>query len=808
MALAFVLGEAWALLGLSGFFLPLFVLPAVLIKAVTKPRTGCIAAAFLFCAAGFLLTGHQTEVFDCIGELEGCDVIVTGRVASVSETDYGRRLTLSSVTVIRGETVVSAPGVAVVLYSDDGYEDDETEAAGVGDAVTVTGQLCLYESARNPGNFDSRAYYKSLGVYGYVEADETYVDEDERDVVRSALAKFREYAASCIDLTCDDDRAGIFKAMILGMKDDIDDDIKELYESAGISHILSISGLHISIIGMFIYRLLRRKFLFVPSACVSFPVMVLFGILTGGRISAVRAIVMFAVMLLSDAAGRRYDMISAASAAMLLILFENPFALFNSGFILSFGAIAAICIVNRVVSEFVRFKRNAVCSVMSAFAFCLCINAAINPVIAFYYSELPTYSFILNLFIVPAAGIALSSGIIAMLLACAGCAAGLSFITGIARIAAMPGCGVLFLYERLAGLFERLPFSSVVTGKPSGALIAGYYIVLAALLAAAHIFSLARKRREELKEERFLKNYPKEGIPYDGHDRREERTRRIVGRFALFLAVACLMLSSLYIHTYDGLCITFIDVGQGDSIFIRNGSGSTFLIDGGSSDVSDVAEYRIGPFLKSQAAGSMDYVLISHADSDHTSGIISLMESGDIEIKNIVITANNPGDDSYAELVETAVENGVNVLYIRAGDEISEGALSLVCLYPTDDVNADDANDYSMVISLSYGGFSALFTGDVGADYESFFEDELEEKYTLLKVAHHGSKNSTSEEFLERISPEIAVISCGQDNSYGHPHEELLERLGAVGAAILRTDESGAVSVRTDGESVRVDLFL
>ena len=311
------------------------------------------------------------------------------------------------------------------------------------------------------------------------------------------------------------------------------------------------------------------------------------------------------------------------------------------------------------------------------------------------------------------------------------------------------------------------------------------------------------------------------------------------------------------------LQVTFLDVGQGDCIFLQTENGDSYLTDGGSSSVSKVGKYRMIPFLKYQGASQIKAVFVSHADSDHCNGIAELLEQAELEgirVENLVLTdlADECRSEGYEELVELAGQNGITVQFLHEGQQLQDGELLFQCLHPSKGYRAEDLNETSMVLLVTYREFSMLLTGDVqGAGEEHLtqelqdwkepgvtqmqdvirisgeeesmeeesieeqsiederIEEQIEEKrsqnkmganhaeteLTVLKVAHHGSKNSTSEEFLKAANPKLAIISCGEGNRYGHPHEETLERLEKADVPWFCTKDYGAITVTVDGKS-------
>lgn len=293
-----------------------------------------------------------------------------------------------------------------------------------------------------------------------------------------------------------------------------------------------------------------------------------------------------------------------------------------------------------------------------------------------------------------------------------------------------------------------------------------------------------------------------------------------MGIMGMGLTVA---ISVLSLRISPDLRITFLDVGQGDGILIQSGEFAC-LIDGGSSSVDKVWQYRMENTLKYYGISRLNAVLLSHGDSDHISGVEELLENydkgyggvnvGSITVECIMLPDTGYEDEALENLKSLAAELEIPVGTLTAGGTLTadespgSGEWKLTCLYPDETVATGDSNQDSMVLLLECGDFTALFTGDLEKEgEENFIEMILEKKTTgvdILKVGHHGSKNGTSAELLTLLSPKIAVISCGENNSYGHPAQETLERLEQAGAQIFRTDRNGAVTVEIKNGAVKM----
>lgn len=529
-----------------------------------------------------------------------------------------------------------------------------------------------------------------------------------------------------------------------------------------------MTGLHLSFIGIGAYRIFRRMTgSYTAGGIAGILLLVLYVMMIGVTISAVRALVMFLFRVGADMTGRHYDPPTALAAAAAAVLLWRPLSLYDGGFWLSFGAVFAMIIVLPI------FKGLPV----QGFWASVSINLTILPVMLFYFFEFPPYSLLLNLFVIPLMSAMLFLG----LLGSAAYAAGIPIAVFGLRICKV----ILWLYEKCSEIGMGIPGARMIAGKPRLWQIAAYYI----LLAAALVF-LRRLRRKEIKKASGM-----------------ETAGRI--RIMPLLALA----AGIFILTFrfgeEGrLSVTILDVGQGDGIFIQGPAGGTYLIDGGSSDIKKVGQYRIEPFLKSRGVGRLDYVLISHGDSDHMNGVADLIERRKIgiEIGTLVLPMQEAWDESLCSLADMARQAGIQVAEIGPGQGIQEKEAALSCIQPAKGDEIQPGNEASMVLALSSGEFDMLLSGDVEGKGEELLTERLTKTeqartWEVLKVAHHGSRNSTSERFLQSVQPAFAIISAGEQNRYGHPHQETLVRLKERGIKIYSTQDKGAVMIEVkDGK--------
>ena len=455
-------------------------------------------------------------------------------------------------------------------------------------------------------------------------------------------------------------------------------------------------------------------------------------------------------------------MVTALMVSAALLAMYQPLYLADAAFYLSHGAILGILILLPCLTKMLPQKRWLEGSLAG-----LAIHIALFPVLLWFYFEIPTYSILINMVVIPLMTWVLSLGMFGVLFSLLWLPVG-KVLFG--------GCDwILSFFSWVSEKCCRLPFSRVVFGKPNWWEVVIYYVIL-----LSFVFLL-----KKCKGKPNVAKFRKAGL-----------------LLAIFMVL-------IFVKVPNGkLQITMLDVGQGDSIFMKGPRGHTYLVDGGSSDVDELAKYRIEPFLKSQGVGGLDYVFVSHGDLDHYSGIKEMLERQltGVRIKQLVLPTNYKEDKALLELVKLAMQKNVGVAVIKANQELKEGDLEITCLQPDEGRKALGGNAGSMVLDVIFREFDMLLTGDVEGKGEELLVDHLPKKtYDILKVAHHGSKYSTSERFLQFARPKIAWISAGKQNSYGHPHGETLTRLEKIQSEVFQTTKYGAIMVETDGDLI--DIF-
>ena len=774
---------------------------------------------------------------------EGQSVRLAGKINRVEEKTNCFYYYLTDCSVEQSDHVMPCNDVLAYVSSDD---------YSVGQILILQGTISLFDEATNEGQFDSRAFYRSQKIDFGVWVDSVERVEGKSDRFRVWLSRVRVELGIPLSRYADDD--GVLSAMLLGDKTSLDSEIRSLYQKSGIAHVLAISGLHISLLGMALYRLLRHRcgltYLWAGIVAASF--LVAYTLMTGNAVSARRATGMLIVYLVADLLGRSYDMLSALSLIVILLLWENPFLVTNSGFQFSVAAVVGIgvgqgVLVPRVGSWKVVYGRRkkqddvvrcdaAKCDVakrdatkcdatkcdaakrdaakcdaerirmqnlvdwmkrrmdkcLPGMMISISIQLFTIPLVAYYYYEIPVYAILLNIPVLALIPYVLGLAVFGSLTGQIAFLQPLSF--ALCRV-----CGwVLHGYRWLCDASLLLPGARMITGKPSEVRVVVYYGLLGAFY---YVLWCGMKKKQ------------RQMCTKGAQAEKQEWIRSWFG-FGLGL-VLVLLLTFLFVRGKPEFELDILDVGQGDAIYLCASDGTNFMIDGGSTDVKKVGTYRILPFLKAKAIRKVDYWFVSHTDEDHISGLVEVMESG-YAVGTLVLAEAQKEDEKAHRLAELAQKNGIRVCYMKAGDVLGTRKEDVVnernraetfrieCLYPTNNNDSEDVNDRCLVLYYEDENFSAFFGGDISSEVEEQLVSAGKCRQTdVLKASHHGSKYSNSDVLLHALHPRLTIASAGKKNRYGHPSPEAIARVGESGSTFYSTIDYGRIRVRfVDGEMV------
>ena len=703
----------------------------------------------------------------------------------IYESDNGYTVYLKKVVVKDAGYTISLRGA--VAYADGDLSGMEMLYPGC--TVSFTAKTDDFIQSTNPGSFDLKDYYRQKGYDVILNLNNINVVKPGKSW-RKILYNLKLSMQKVFRVLLNDNEYGLMCTMILGDKSYLPDEIKELYKQGGLSHILAISGLHISLLGMLIYKLLRRTGAGFFAASVPSSVIVLgFVVLCGMGIAMQRALIMYLIMLLSQIAGEGYDSLSALCLAGLIILIHNPLLLFATSFLLSFAAVVGASVIYRILIKYFDAHGVLFCS----FLLCFSIQIATIPISLWNYYEFPVYGIILNVMLLPLVPVILLPGIISGLIGIISLKA--------ASIMILPARCVMFLYYAVFKIFNQLPFSSWITGQPYMFRIVIYYVLVFAL---AFFMYLLKSKGKNRGVKLIYKENLKENIII--HICLSAKSLAAAAMLILFMFAGIFMITFRF---HDLLTVTMLDIGQGDSVAVEHKGGTICFFDGGSTDTSLCGKYIMEPFLKYKGYGHVDYWFVSHTDSDHIIGLIELLESG-YKIRNLYFAKGMVYDKTTADLIELAISSGTKVFLLAPGDKIKAGDDIYTCIFPETENDFTDKNDTCLVMRLdsdtasASGGFSALFTGDLTAVGEEYLVTKgILDEIDLLKVGHHGSKTSSTDDFLAALRPDECIISAGRNNRYGHPAVETIEALSRYTDRIYCTQDCGAITVTVmDGKVV------
>ncbi len=819
-------------------------------------------------------------------------IAVRGTVSECSAVSAGLRLSVSHLTIQKETSDLSLPSdLKLSITIEDTKEDTsagqyDVEFTGTstgnfeyraversanvqpGDEILAQGKFRAYEQATNPGQFDAKEYYSTQNILGTLKCSKLSVTHSSAGGIDRAAYRLRCMLRESYERILEERAARTISAIALGEKSWMEREWKGVYQEGGISHILAISGLHISLVGMCIYRLLRKLGLrFGPAALLSGGALMFYVTMAGFSVSAVRAMIMFFIWLGAQVCGRKYDMITGMAVAASFLAGTDVRNLFQASFLLSFSAITSLAVLVPSITESCRIRTAVGKSVAASAA----VWMGTLPCTLYFFFQVSPWSILVNLAVVPLMTVLMAFGLTAAMVGVISVQAG-TFL-------AAPVYYLLACFEWLCSLEQKLPMAVWVAGRPNAVCIILYYGVIVAVVcilrlrarmarqekpgektgtgkhlrrghdAAQTVDADIRKQKRhdamqvaDMDTQRQKRNTVVQTADADirkwrGHDATQTvdvdirkwrghdaaqiadaNARKQKGHAVLiWMCCGAICIFLMGFHPRGDLQIDCLDVGQGDCALIRLPTGENCLIDGGSTSKSSIWEYTMEPAVKYYGIRTIDYIFLSHADRDHINGITEYLESYDcgfggknvhgVSVKNIVLPVCHEEDD-FAELKNLADRNGIKVWSMEAGNRIAGSSWELCCLAPSSDTLTGDKNEDSMVLMLSCGQFRMLFTGDLEGEAEKRLALSGQKlQADILKAGHHGSAGASSREFLEQVSPKLSVISCGKNNSYGHPAKETLQRLEEAGSGIIVTAVCGAVKITTDGKTYTVKTY-
>ncbi|MBI5664225.1 MAG: DNA internalization-related competence protein ComEC/Rec2 [Nitrospirae bacterium] len=778
---------------------------AVDISLFLSRRSDGKRPVIFICAAlfGFVYSFIRQDVIPEI-KIPDEELYIQGTIIDVPEMSGEKlRFTISEV-VIEKQSIHGSIRLVVIpeVYGDDFDES----LAGPGDRISAIARLRVPGTFRNPGVYAYDLKKEGIVATGYIKQMKIIAGGAG---LLDGISKIRQKLGRTINKSLTAENAPFHNAMITGLTGGISREMRDAFGSTGLAHVLSISGTHFGLLAFIFFTItksgmkrlpikyLTRMTLYITptriAAGLTLPVLAVYAVLSGLSTPTIRSFIMVFIYMLALLLGRRGQWLNSLSIAATLILLWNPEALFELSFILSFAAVLSIGYVlehrakiaednptqppfkkggasisssDRPVSFFSRegiieALKGIYGKIVTGLFMTIAAVLGTAPFVALYFKQFPLISPLTNLVVTPLiCFVVLPLGLVS------------SFIALILNMPFMPLNGLIDTLTnftlRLISSFTNIPYVNVHIHNPSFVIVAGYFVSL--------IFLVKSKRK---------------------------------WRAAPLALVIGIYLVSPYVKE-DKLSVTFLDAGQGDSAVVELPGKKVMLIDGSTGD-PDMGRMVIAPYLWSKGIRKVDYMVMSHPHPDHYGGLIYVADNMDVG----EIWFNGMVSDGAEELFRRAGIKNIPYKILNRGAVLESEGYRIYVMHPYDEFYASSAteeystrNSDSLVLKIESDDASILFTGDIEQEAEDdilFLGSRL--KSDIIKVPHHGGRTSSSEGFINAVAPQIAVISAGRGNSFGHPHKDTLDRYEKAGAKVFRTDMNGAVTISLSRNAYQVETY-
>ena len=657
------------------------------------------------------------------------------------------------------------------LRSDSTERKNFYETIKPGNYVLIKGTFQQGRDIRNPGEFDYRKFLLSKGITGIINSYDSAsikILDSNYDFFKDLVFQSRKYLDELIYKLHNKQTAGLLRGLLLADRSEIDYETKQNFVNSGVIHILAVSGLHVGYILLFFIVVFGRFNIYLRSI-LTIVGLLCFMLITGIPASVFRATLMSIILIVAFLTGRSTNLLNSIALSAVIILLVKPSEILNPGFQLSYSAVLSIALIYPVIQQVINqttIKRKYLKNILLFIGVSLSAQIGTLPFTLAYFNKLSFISLFANLFVIPLAGVIVGLAIVTLLIG--------SLLPSIAIYLAIVNNIVTSLMIDLVRFSGSLNFAFIRINNFSLLDSIFFYVFISLLVY----------------------------------------TYKTSEKFLFRLLISLIVFANIYLFSQlddkkllpDGLLsVLMIDVGQGDSFLIKFPNGQTALIDAGVVDpFFDTGERIIIPLLDYLGIEKIDFGFVSHLDTDHYGGFASLIHNK--KIKEVY----RPKPDSSDKSIRFEKFLDKHKIPIKIYDK-SKIEISNVALYILNDANNEylnklSSNDRSGIIKIVHGKNSFLFVGDAEIPAEEYYLKHHRKflDSDVLKVAHHGSKTGSSEEFLKAVSPKISLVSAGIKNKFGHPSEIVLERLKAIGSTIYRTDLSGAVLIQSDGNEIDI----
>lgn len=681
---------------------------------------------------------------------------------NVGEAKTSYTLQVEQITSNEETKAVSAKVLLTTLNTDSIYD--------YGEEVVVTATLAIPKGRRNPGGFDYRSYLAQQGVSGTIFAKpESIISTsiNKGNILVKTGLMLRGKIVNVIKKSMPPEQAGLLNGMLIGYREGLSEEVQKAFSNSGLTHIMAVSGANVAFLVIPMIFLLRKvlKLRQKTSNIIVIGILVVFVYITGVQPSVLRAVLMAIVILIGQILRREADVYTTISFSAMLLLLSSPSMLYNIGFQLSYVATLSLVLFYKNIKEAIKLKYlpELISDVLAA---TLAAQVGVLPITVLYFNNVSIISVVTNVLVIPV----------------------VELITILGSIMAVVGQLNIFL-SQILGYFNSplLTFVLFVTKTASNVPFAVLRVTTPSLLLVFIYYGCLL----------FFMWY--------------KPMKKVIVKPAYYLAtvIVLIVILGLTFFTPKKLEVVFIDVGEGDSIFIRTYSGKAILIDGGGYNEllnpgTNIGDSVVIPFLLDYGVSHLDLVIATHGHDDHIQGLEAVLNS--FPVKGLIIP-DIADIASYDKITNISLSKHIKTNVCQEGDIIRlDDQTYFNVVFPNKGWSSEDTlNNCSLVLKLHYKSNSILFTGDMQKEVEQILLSEgLNLHADVLKVAHHGSPYSTTSEFLKAVNPKVAIISVGK-NTFGHPAPSTLERLSQSNVKVYRTDKSGAVILTSDGQRMIID---
>lgn len=667
-----------------------------------------------------------------------------------------------------------------------------------GTKIKLEGEYSAPEGQRNFKGYSYKEYLMTKEIYGTVKFENSNdvetIKKDQSNFFEKMINKLSNLLKRKVEILLPENSASLLKGILLGDCTDISSEVKENFKECNLSHMLAVSGAHLSYLIIGINLILSKKiFGKRASKIITIFIIIIFMNITNMSPSIERAGISSIICIIASLIHRKPDAINAVAVAVLCTVIKNPFSILNIGMQLSYaGTLSLLMFANgreknnsREIIENSEKGKNIKKYLVESIKVTLCANILIMPLTIYKFNTISLNFILANLVAGPLLGLSLILGLIMLVT---------SFISlNIAKFISFILNIILIILMKSTKLISQIPYSNITVITP--------YLISIVIIYTITFLGYCIAKSPELRK------------------RLKVNKKLIIKTIAIALSITIISVATLNLLEEKKLKLYFVDVGQGDCTYLKTPSEKNILIDGGGNrdkEKYDVGKKVLFPYLLDRRVKKLDYIIVSHFDADHAQGLEAVIQN--IKVKNIIVCKQASNSALYQEIIKLCKKKNVNIITVKRGQNIKIDKYVYFEILHPGNIMLDDGKGglnanaivAKMYCTIKNKTTTVMFTGDIEEKAEEelvkIYGDKL--KADILKVAHHGSKTSSIAEFLKCVSPKIALIGVGKDNTFGHPNSGVLSRLENINAKIYRTDKLGEITVTISKNKASIKTMI